>query len=81
MCFDEKYFKDGNVITMRNVYKSYGKGKNTHAVMKNFNMTIKKGSMWVLLKIIIFTLLISASKRFFKIYLENTRKSAQGPKL
>ena len=34
-----------NVVELRDACKSYGRGDNEIQVLKNFNMTIKKGSM------------------------------------
>ena len=34
-----------NVVELRDACKSYGRGDNKIHVLKNFNMTIKKGSM------------------------------------
>ena len=34
-----------SMIAIRNGSKKYGKGKDGQVVLKNFNMTIKKGSM------------------------------------
>ena len=34
-----------NVVELRDACKSYGRGDNKIQVLKNFNMTIKKGSM------------------------------------
>ena len=34
-----------NVVELRDACKSYGRGDDKIQVLKNFNMTIKKGSM------------------------------------